>query len=66
MSKGINQESMLSVLPGVLKRDEGMYDLAKLIGWAVGERADQADYPAIFQRISELDEDLLDILSRSR
>ena len=63
MSKGITQESMLSVLPGVLSRDEGMYDLAKLIGWAVGKKADQADYPAIFQRINELDEDLLDILA---
>lgn len=63
MSKGITQESMLSVLPGVLARDDGMYDLAKLIGWAVGKKADEAGYPAIFQRIDELDEDLLDILA---
>lgn len=63
MSKGITQESMLSVLPGVLARDDGMYDLAKLIGWAVGKKADEAGYPAIFQRIDEMDEDLLDILA---
>ena len=63
MSKGITQDNMLSVLPGVLDRDEGMHDLAELIAWAVGERANQAEDPAIFQRIDELDEDLLDILA---
>ena len=60
MSKGITQDNMLSVLPGVLDRDEGMHDLAELIAWAVGERANQAEDPAIFQRIDELDEDLPD------
>jgi phage tail P2-like protein len=64
MSKGITQESMLSVLPGVLARDNGMYSLAKLIGWITGENAEEVDSPAIFQRIDELDEDLLDILAK--
>ncbi len=63
MSKGISQESMMSVLPGVLARDKGMHDLAELIGWAVGEKADQADAPAIFQHINELPKELLDILA---
>lgn len=63
MSKGITQESMLSILPGVLKRDEGMYDLAQLIGWIIGKGSEDAGYPAIFQRIDELDEELLDILA---
>ena len=63
MSKGITKESMLSVLPGVLARDKGMYDLAQLIGWILGENAVEVNDPAIFQRIYELDEDLLDILA---
>lgn len=63
MSNGITQESMLSILPGVLKRDKGMYDLAQLIGWIMGKGSEEAGYPAIFQRIDELDEDLLDILA---
>ncbi len=64
MSSGITQDSMLSILPGVLKRDEGMLNLAKLIGWITGEEADQIDAPAIFQHIEELDEDLLDLLAK--
>ena len=63
MSKGITQEDMLSVLPGVLARDDGMYSLAKLIGWIFGENAEKAGYPAILHRIDELDDDLLDILA---
>ncbi len=64
MSKGITLESMLSVLPGVLSRDEGMYDLAQLIGWILEENGDKVDSPAVFQNIDELDEDLLDILAK--
>ena len=64
MSKGITQESMLSVLPGVLARDKGMYDLAKLIGWILGDNAVNVGSPAIFQNIDELDESLLDILAK--
>lgn len=63
MSKGINQESMLSVLPSVLKKDKGMYDLAQLIGWIMGKDAGAVDAPAIFQHIDQLPEELLDILA---
>ena len=63
MSKGITQESMLSVLPGVLARDKGMFDLAQLIAWIFGDSAGNVDAPAIFQNINKLDEDLLDILA---
>ena len=63
MSKGVTQESMLSVLPGVLSRDDGMFDLAQLIGWIFGENADNVRAPAVFQNIDELDESLLDILA---
>ena len=64
MSKGITQESMLSVLPGVLARDKGMYDLAKLIGWILGDNAVNVGSSAIFQNIDDLDEGLLDILAK--
>lgn len=64
MSKGITQESMLSVLPGVLARDDGMYGLAQLIGWIMGEGAGDVDAPAVFQNIDKLPEDLLDILAK--
>lgn len=63
MSKGITKESMLSILPGVLARDNGMYDLAQLIGWIIGEEEPNVNAPAIFQHIGELPEDLLDILA---
>ena len=64
MSKGVTNESMLSVLPGVLARDEGMYDLARLIGWMLDIHAGDVESAAVFQNISELDEDLLDILAK--
>lgn len=64
MSKGITQESMLSVLPGVLGRDKGMYNLAQMVGWIFGENAENVNAPAVFQNINELDEDLLDILAK--
>lgn len=64
MSKGITQESMLSVLPGVLARDKGMYDLAQLIGWITARSGSKVDSPSIFQNIDDLPEDLLDILAR--
>lgn len=64
MSKGITQESMLSVLPGVLRRDDGMYSLAQLIGWITGTEAEKVDAPAVFQNIGKLPEDLLDILAK--
>lgn len=64
MSKGITQESMLSVLPGVLGRDKGMYNLAQMVGWIFGENAVNVNAPAVFQNISVMDEDLLDILAK--
>lgn len=64
MSKGITQESMLSVLPGVLGLDKGMYNLAQMVGWIFGENAGNVNAPAVFQNISEMDEDLLDILAK--
>ena len=64
MSKGITQEAMLSVLPGVLARDEGMYSLAQLIGWIIDKDSGEIDSPAIFQNIDSLDEDLLDLLAK--
>jgi len=64
MSKGITQESMLSVLPGVLARDDEMYSLAQLIGWITEDGAGDVNAPAIFQHIDELPEDLLDILAK--
>lgn len=63
MSKGITQETMLSVLPSVLSKDEGMTGLARMIGWIVGETAGKVDAPAVFQNIGNLNEDLLDILA---
>ena len=63
MSKGVTKESLLSILPGVLARDDDMYNLAQLIGWIMGGGAEKVGYPAIFQRVNELDEDLLDILA---
>lgn len=64
MSKGITQESMLSVLPGVLARDEGMFNLAQLIGWITGQRAEEVDAPAIFQHFDTISEDLLDLIAK--
>lgn len=64
MSKGITQEAMLSVLPGVLARDDGMYSLAQLIGWIIDQNTGKIDSPAIFQNIDSLDEDLLDLLAK--
>ena len=64
MSKGITQEAMLSVLPGVLARDDGMYSLAQLIGWIIDKDSGKIDSPAIFQNIDSLDEDLLDLLAK--
>lgn len=63
MSKNVTNENMLSVLPGVLKRDDGMFSLAKLIGWIIGTEAENVDAPAVFQNIGKLPEDLLDILA---
>ena len=64
MSKGITQEAMLSVLPGVLARDDGMYSLAQLIGWIIDKDSGKIDSPAIFQNIDSLDEDLLALLAK--
>lgn len=64
MSNGITQENMLSVLPGVLARDDGMFSLAKLIAWIFGADSGKVNAPAVFQNISSLDEGLLDILAK--
>lgn len=64
MNNGITQENMLSVLPGVLARDDGMFSLAKLIAWIFGVDSGKVNSPAVFQNISSMDEDLLDILAK--
>ena len=63
MSKGITKDNLLNVLPGVLKRDKGMYQLAQLIGWIIDKDSGGVNSPAVFQNIDTMPEDLLDILA---
>ena len=64
MSKEISRESILSTLPSVLRNDDGMYSLAQLIGWIVEDTAGKIDSPAVFQKIDEMDETMLDIMAK--
>lgn len=64
MSKEISRESILSTLPSVLRNDDGMYSLAKLIGWIVEDTAGKIDSPSVFQNINEADEAMLDLMAK--
>ena len=64
MSKyGPTKENMLLALPHVLRQDPNMLALADSIATVLSAQWDEIDLLRIYQRIDELDEDLLDILA---
>ena len=60
---GITGENLLRALPEVLKNDENMAALAASIAQVLAERPNEIRQLAIYPRIDELSEDLLDILA---
>lgn len=64
MSKyGPTKENMLLALPHVLRQDPNMLALADSIATVLSAQWDEIDLLRIYQRIDELDEELLDILA---
>ena len=60
---GPTKENMLLALPHVLRQDPNMLALADSIATVLSFQWDEIDLLRIYQRIDELDEDLLDILA---
>lgn len=60
----LNRETMMSVYPGVLDRDELFNALGRTAAEALGAAFIDADKVGIYTRISELDESVLDILAK--
>lgn len=60
---GLTAENLLRTLPDVLKNDESMAALAASIAQVLAARPDEIQRLAIYPRIDELPEDLLDILA---
>lgn len=60
---GITPEALMRSLPEVLKQDEGMNALARGIAQALSDRVAEIDGLALYPRIDELPEELLDILA---
>lgn len=60
---GITAENLLASLPPVLANDENMTALAKTIAQVLAARVDEINGLAIYSRIDELPEALLDILA---
>ena len=60
---GPTKENLLLALPHVLRQDSNMLALAESIASVLSQRWDEIDLLRIYQRIDELDEELLDILA---
>lgn len=60
---GLTAENLLRALPDVLKNDESMAALAASIAQVLAARPEEIQRLAIYPRIDELPEDLLDILA---
>lgn len=60
---GLTAENLLRTLPDALKNDESMAALAASIAQVLAARPDEIQRLAIYPRIDELPEDLLDILA---
>ncbi len=59
----LSKEVVLLILPHVLRQDPNMYALAESISGVLDEKKEQLNLLQLYQRIDELDEDLLDILA---
>lgn len=60
---GITLEALMRTLPEALKRDESMNALAHGIAQVLSDRAKEIESLALYARIEELPEELLDILA---
>lgn len=60
----LTEVNLLTSLPQVLQNDEGMVALAKSVAAVLEKRKDEIRTIAIYPRIDELPEDLLDILAK--
>lgn len=63
MQTGLTRETILSVLPAVLRRDESAGALADALAQLLAERAAEVDLLRVYPRIDRLDEAALDILA---
>lgn len=61
---GLTASNLLGSLPQVLRDDESMVALAKSVAAVLEKRKDEIRTIAIYPRIDELPEDLLDILAK--
>ncbi len=64
MSKTVTKESLLEVLPDVLKNDPYMQELAETTAEALTSFWSNIRVPNIYARIMELPEEMLDILAK--
>lgn len=63
MSK-LSKDSLMSIYPGVLNRDKLFNSLGQSVAESLGEAFLNVKHANIYLRISELDEDVLDILAQ--
>ena len=63
-SHALSAENILASLPAVLREDESMNALATAISGVLERRTEEIERAAIYARIDELPEELLDILAR--
>lgn len=60
----LNKDNFLQTLPSVLASDAGMAPLGETAAEALAVLVGKTELPAIYSRIDQLDEDLLDILAK--
>ena len=60
----LNKNNFLQTLPSVLANDEGMAPLGGVAAEALAGLIGKTELPAIYSRIDQLDEELLDILAK--
>ncbi len=64
MNNGVTKDNLLQALPSVLDQDAGMRPLGETAAEALAALWESVDLPAIYSRIDELPETLLDILAK--
>lgn len=62
-NQGLNSDSLMTILPSVLDKDEGMHNLAKTVSLNIDTVKDSLKEAGIYYRLGELPEELLDVLA---
>lgn len=64
MNSGMNRENLLYTLPSILSKDKNLRPLCEIAAGAVENLWEKVGLPAIYTRIDELPEEVLDILAQ--